>query len=385
MNAWAIVVAGGRGERFGQPYNKAFYPIEGRSILSRSLDALNASGLFSGAVLVLGAGDEEDYRALTEREGICPLVKRTAHGGSTRQESVYNGLRALPDEVELVAIHDAARPYVTEAILRETLEGARGGGACVPGRAMVDTVARLDEQGFAVETPPRSRLCAVQTPQCFRREQILLAHERARAEGFSGTDDASLYQRYVGKVRVLLLPDCEKNLKITTPDDLPRSAPALRAGTGYDAHRLVEGRRLVLCGVLVPCEKGLLGHSDADVAVHALMDALLGAAALGDIGRLFPDTDERYRGVSSLRLLDEVMRLLEARGYTPVNSDVTIVAQRPRLRDYIETMRENLARHMRLAPDCVNVKATTTEGMGFEGEGLGISAQAAVLIRQTKG
>ena len=380
MNAWAVVVAAGRGVRFGQPYNKVFYPLSGRSILSRSLDALAGSGLFSGIVLVLGEGDGEDYRALTESEGACSLVKRIVSGGATRQESVYRGLQALPRGTELVAIHDAARPFVTETILRETLAGAKKCGACIPGRALVDTVKRLDVQGFAAETPPREELCAVQTPQCFLTERIVEAHERARAEGFSGTDDATLYERYMGKVRVLMLPDCEKNLKVTTPADVTPALPELRVGTGYDAHRLVEGRRLVLCGVEIPYEKGLLGHSDADVAVHALMDALLGAAALGDIGRHFPDSDERYRGISSMKLLGEVMRLLAGKGFSPVNADVTIVAQRPRLKDYIPAMRENLARAMCLPEDCVNVKATTTEGMGFEGEGLGISAQAAAMI-----
>ena len=380
MNAWAVVVAAGRGVRFGQPYNKVFYPLSGRSILSRSLDALAGSGLFSGIVLVLGEGDGEDYRALTESEGACSLVKRIVSGGATRQESVYRGLQALPRGTELVAIHDAARPFVTETILRETLAGAKKCGACIPGRALVDTVKRLDVQGFAAETPPREELCAVQTPQCFLKKLILEAHERARAEGFSGTDDATLYERYMGKVRVLMLPDCEKNLKVTTPADVTPALPELRVGTGYDAHRLVEGRRLVLCGVEIPYEKGLLGHSDADVAVHALMDALLGAAALGDIGRHFPDSDERYRGISSMKLLGEVMRLLAGKGFSPVNADVTIVAQRPRLKDYIPAMRENLARAMCLPEDCVNVKATTTEGMGFEGEGLGISAQAAAMI-----
>ena len=361
MNAWAVVVAAGRGVRFGQPYNKVFYPLSGRSILSRSLDALAGSGLFSGIVLVLGEGDGEDYRALTESEGACSLVKRIVSGGATRQESVYRGLQALPRGTELVAIHDAARPFVTETILRETLAGAEKCGACIPGRALVDTVKRLDVQGFAAETPPREELCAVQTPQCFLKKLILEAHERARAEGFSGTDDATLYERYMGKVRVLMLPDCEKNLKVTTPADVTPALPELRVGTGYDAHRLVEGRALIL-------------------AVHALMDALLGAAALGDIGRHFPDSDERYRGISSMKLLGEVMRLLAGKGFSPVNADVTIVAQRPRLKDYIPAMRENLARAMCLPEDCVNVKATTTEGMGFEGEGLGISAQAAAMI-----
>ena len=169
---------------------------------------------------------------------------------------------------------------------------------------------------------------------------------------------------------------------MTTPRDLPERACVFRTGTGYDAHRLVEGRDLVLCGVTVPYEKGLLGHSDADVAVHALMDALLGAAALGDIGCHFPDSDMRYKGISSMKLLGRVMALLDERGFRPVNTDVTIVAQRPKLRDYIPQMTRNLAEALELSEESVNVKATTTEGMGFEGEGQGISAQAAVLIEK---
>ena len=154
----------------------------------------------------------------------------------------------------------------------------------------------------------------------------------------------------------------------------------IRVGHGMDVHRLVEGRKLILCGVEIPCDKGLLGHSDADVAVHALMDALLGAAGLGDIGRHFPDTDERYRGADSGELLDRVVALLKEAGYAPVNADVTIICQRPKLKDYIETMRENVARHLNVDIDCVNVKATTTEKLGFEGEGLGISTHAVACI-----
>ncbi|MBQ8954208.1 MAG: 2-C-methyl-D-erythritol 2,4-cyclodiphosphate synthase [Clostridia bacterium] len=177
-----------------------------------------------------------------------------------------------------------------------------------------------------------------------------------------------------------MTPECEGNIKVTTLRDVTARECAFRTGTGYDAHRMVEGRKLILCGVEIPCDKGLLGHSDADVAVHALMDALLGAAGLGDIGRHFPDSDPQYKGVSSLLLLDRVRALLREAGYRPVNADVTIVAQRPKLKDHMDAMRRNVAEHLGLPEGQVNVKATTTEGMGFEGEGLGISAQAAALI-----
>ena len=379
---WAVVVAAGRGTRFGQPYNKVFHPLDGKSVLFHCMRALEASDCFDGAVLVLSDQDEEAYRALIAAEGESPLIRARCTGGGTRQESVLNGLRLVPKDAEIVAIHDAARPFVTERVVRETIESARRFGSGVPGRPVVDTVKLLDESGCAVDTPPRERLCAVQTPQTFQRKDILSAHERALEEGFSATDDAALYEKYIGRVHIVMNDDCAVNIKVTTPGDLPGRC-AFRTGTGYDAHRLVEGRALVLCGVTVPYEKGLLGHSDADVAAHALMDALLGAAALGDIGRHFPDSDERYRGISSMKLLERVMALLRERGFRPVNADVTIVAQRPKLKDYIPQMARNLAEGLNLPGDSVNVKATTTEGMGFEGEGLGISAQAAALIEKT--
>ena len=377
---WAVVVAAGRGARFGQPYNKVFHPLNGRSVLMRCLDALEASGAFEGAVLVLSESDMPGYEALVQREGRPALVRAIAMGGATRQESVYSGLRLVPETAEIVAIHDAARPFVAPTVIHAAIESAVRHGSGVPGSPVTDTIKLLDEEGRAVDTPPRERLCAVQTPQTFRRAEIIEAHERALREGYQSTDDAALYEKYIGKVRVVMLPECADNIKVTTMRDVSARECPFRTGTGYDAHRMVEGRKLVLCGVEIPCDKGLLGHSDADVSVHALMDALLGAAALGDIGRHFPDSDARYKGISSLLLLDEVRKMLKDAGFCPVNVDVTIVAQRPKLKDYMGEMRQNIAAHLGLDEACVNVKATTTEGMGFEGEGLGISAQAAALI-----
>ena len=383
-SCWAVVVAAGRGERFGRPYNKVFHPLNGRSVLMRCLDALEASGAFDGAVLVLSPQDEADYASLCVREGAPSLVRAVAKGGATRQASVYNGLVLVPEDARIVAIHDAARPFVSAGVIRAVIESAEAFGSGVPGAPVTDTIKLLDETGQAVETPPRERLCAVQTPQTFQRDLIMQAHETARAAGYQSTDDAALYEKYIGKVRIVSMPECADNIKVTTQRDVKAFECSFRTGTGYDAHRLVGERRLVLCGVDIPWEKGLLGHSDADVAVHALMDALLGAAALGDIGRHFPDSDPRYKDISSLLLLDRVRELLGEAGYWPVNVDVTIVAQRPKLKDYIGQMRQNIALHLGIGEDSVNVKATTTEGMGFEGEGLGISAQAAALIAKEK-
>ena len=232
----------------------------------------------------------------------------------------------------------------------------------------------------------RASLRAVQTPQTFDCHKILAAHERAREDGLSVTDDAMLFEHYYAGVRLVSAPGAEANIKLTTRADFEalerRSQADARVGQGYDVHRLVEGRRLVLCGVDIPWEKGLDGHSDADVAVHALMDALLGALGEGDIGRHFPDTDPAYRGTDSMKLLAVVMEKVRAAGWRVGNADVTIVAQRPKLAGYMDAMKQNIARGLGVAPDRVNVKATTTERLGFEGEGLGISAQAvAMLVR----
>ena len=373
-----MVVAGGRGARAGLGRNKVFFAWKGRSVLSRCLDALERSGALDGAVLVLGAEDFEQYDALCAREGASPLVKRVVAGGDCRRRSVRSGLAALPEEVEIVAVHDAARPFVSPEAVRETVQSARKWGSGVISTPVTDTIKRVGPDG-AVETLDRAQLRAVQTPQTFDCAKLKAAHERAEAEGFDATDDAALFEHYYDSVRLVTAPGAEANIKLTNPADFEKlSRPAMRIGSGYDAHRLAEGRKLILCGVDVPHTRGLDGHSDADVAVHALMDALLGALGEGDIGRHFPDSDPAYKGISSMLLLDHVMKIVREHGCGVANVDVTIVAQKPKLAAYIPTMRENLARA--LGTDAVNVKATTTERMGFEGEELGISAQAVALL-----
>lgn len=378
MSVWAVVVAGGRGARAGLGRNKVFFTWKGRSVLSRCLDELERSGALDGAVLVLGAEDFEQYDALCAREGASPLVKRVVAGGDCRRRSVRSGLAALPEEAEIVAVHDAARPFVSPEAVRETVQSARKWGSGVISTPVTDTIKRVGPDG-AVETLDRAQLRAVQTPQTFDCAKLKAAHERAEAEGFDATDDAALFEHYYGSVRLVTAPGAEANIKLTNPADFEKlSRPAMRIGSGYDAHRLAEGRKLILCGIDVPHTRGLDGHSDADVAVHALMDALLGALGEGDIGRHFPDSDPAYKGISSMLLLERVMKIIREHGYGVANADVTIVAQKPKLAAYIPAMRENLARA--LGTDAVNVKATTTERMGFEGEELGISAQAVALL-----
>ena len=382
MSTWCVVLAAGRGRRSGLEENKVFFRWEGRSVLSRCLDALAASGAYDGIVLVLSESDLPRYRQIVQAEGENPLVKRIAMGGDTRRESGYSGLMALPEGVEIVSVHDAARPFVTEEIVRATIADAQIYGSGVISTPVVDTIKCLDPVTGLVTTPDRSRLRAVQTPQSFQYDLLMAAHERARRENLEVTDDAMLYEHQYGSVHLSSAPGAEKNIKLTNPEDFRRlnAAPALRIGSGYDAHRLKEGRRLVLCGVEVPHDRGLDGHSDADVAVHALMDALLGALGEGDIGRHFPDSDPRYKGISSMLLLEGVMCRVRERGYRVMNADVTIVAQKPKLAAHIPQMRQNLAAALGVDADCANVKATTTERMGFEGEELGISAQAVALL-----
>lgn len=378
MSVWGVIVAAGKGTRAELETNKVFHPINGRSVLSNCLDAFAHSQAVDGIVLVISQCDEPLYRELCDREGSNPLVKFIAFGGATRRESVYNGLKALPADAEIVAVHDAARPYVTPEIIQATIDSARQYGSGVISTPVVDTIKQIMPDG-SVTTPDRSTLRAVQTPQTFNVRMLKEAHERAEREQAAVTDDASLFELYYGSVRLVTVPGAEANIKLTYKKDFQQSnLPMMRVGSGYDAHRLKEGRKLILCGVEVPHTRGLDGHSDADVAVHALMDAILGALGKGDIGRHFPDNDPQYKGISSMILLENVMQTMRQDGYRIGNADVTIVAQKPKLAPYISTMRQNIVDA--LNTDAVNVKATTTERMGFEGEEIGISAQAVVLL-----
>ena len=389
MNA-AVIVAAGRGSRMGLGRNKVLAPLAGVPVIVRTVRAFEETGLFDGGIVVVtGEDDLPEMRALFARFGVGAALTL---GGADRQESVYRGLQAVNPAADVIAIHDGARPLVTRAVIERTIKSAQRYGSGVAAVMLKDTVKRVDAEGVVVDTPRRDALRAVQTPQTFDARLIREAHARFAQGTERATDDAMLAE-WAGR-RVRLTEGDVENIKLTTPEDMllagqvilrregrtKEETNMLRIGHGYDVHRLVEGRKLILCGVEVPYTLGLLGHSDADVALHALMDALLGAAALGDIGRHFPDTDPAYAGADSGRLLDHVVSLLEQKGYAVGNVDVTIICQRPKLKDYIEQMRENVAAHLKVDSDCVNIKATTTEKLGFEGEGLGISSHAVACI-----
>lgn len=379
---YTIVLAGGSGSRMGADRNKVLLSLCGEPVIVRSVRAF--VGHADGIILVSREEDMDDMRTIMEAAG---LIVQVVPGGRTRQESVWNGLRALPEECEYVMIHDGARCLVDDDTILRCKESARQYGSGVAAIPAVDTIKQVDPDELVQSTPERASLRAVQTPQAFPVRVIRQAHMAAVSESFIGTDDASLLEHMGLPVHLTL--GSRKNIKLTTPEDMMIAEaftqpvyPALRIGQGYDVHRLVPDRDLILCGVEVPHTLGLLGHSDADVALHALMDAMLGAMALGDIGKHFPDTDERYRGISSMKLLMHVVELLKSHGARVTNCDVTIVAQKPKLLGYIPQMRKNVASALQLPLERVNVKATTTERLSFEGNEEGISAQAVCMVEQ---
>jgi 2-C-methyl-D-erythritol 2,4-cyclodiphosphate synthase len=310
-------------------------------------------------------------------------VKGIVPGGAQRQDSVYAALSTIPEDVDFVLVHDGARPFVTEETIEALIEGTVKHGAAVAAVPVKDTI-KSAEDGIFSETLDRSRLYSIQTPQGFGRKLLKQAYERAFSENFYGTDDAVLVEKMGEKV--YLVKGDYHNIKITTKEDIILGEAILgeetRIGTGYDVHRLTEGRKLILGGVEIPFDKGLLGHSDADVLIHAIMDALLGAAALGDIGRHFPDNDESYRGISSLLLLKRVGGLLTESGCRIGNIDAVVIAQRPKIAPYIGEMTARIAETLDIEENRINIKGTTTEKLGFCGREEGIAAQASVLIRR---
>ena len=379
----AVLVAAGSSTRMG--FDKLSFDLGGETVLHRSIRAFDQCPQIGEIVLVAGKN-----RAFVEQQAVgCTKPVQIVAGGATRAESAKNGVLAAHGE--LVAVHDAARPFVSPAVIAAVLEAAARCGAAAPAVPVKDTIKQavpgdgktVPEACLVRSTPDRSTLYAVKTPQCFDRTQYLAALQELDAEKARlVTDDCSLFE-LTGR-SVQLTQGDYANLKITTREDLPRPVQKeetrMRIGHGYDVHRLVEGRKLILGGVEIPFEKGLLGHSDADVLAHAVMDAVLGAAALGDIGQHFPDNDPAYAGADSLELARHVARILSEHGYRVENIDATILCQRPKLAPHIPAMRANLAAAFGLPVDAVSVKATTEEHLGFTGEGLGIAAHAVALI-----
>ena len=383
---YVVLAAGGSGTRMNAGDNKIFLDAGGKSVLLRSMHLFD--GLIDRMVVVCRPEDESRIREIISGSGVSYSVS-TAYGGDTRQHSVLNGLKLLdagPDDI--VLIHDAARCMTPRDVILQILDSCERSGSGVAAIPAVNTMKYADSEMNVLRTADRNDLYEVQTPQGFRYGLLLRSYMKAESDGFTATDDASVVEH--AGYSVLLVRGSKKNIKVTEKEDLVMinallhgDSPMYRIGMGYDVHRLTEGRKLILCGIEIPHSLGLLGHSDADVALHALMDAMLGAAALGDIGQHFPDTSDKFKGISSLLLLKEVIRMIRNAGYEFVNADITIAAQKPKLAPYIHDMIQKTSTVLSCDPGQINIKATTTEKLGFEGREEGISAQAVCFLRKT--
>jgi 2-C-methyl-D-erythritol 4-phosphate cytidylyltransferase / 2-C-methyl-D-erythritol 2,4-cyclodiphosphate synthase len=395
MHVAAIIAAGGRGLRLGADRPKQFLDIGGQAMLDMSVAALAASDRISEIVVALPnehvASVSADWSGKFQKPVTCVT------GGARRQDSVANAFARVSPGADVVLVHDAARPFVTAAVIERTIDGALAHGAAIAAIPVRDTVKQAEgplvEGAHVVKaTLRRDEIFLAQTPQAFRRD--VFASVLASAGDADATDEAMLAER-AGHPVYLVAGD-PANIKITTADDLATAKAValqqarnmegdgfshrLRIGTGYDLHRLVAGRQLILAGVTIPFELGLDGHSDADIVCHAVTDAVLGAIAAGDIGRLFPDTDPQWKGADSISLLRGAMAHVTAQGYGVSNVDVTVIAQRPKLVPHLEAMRANLAAALNVGVGAVSVKGKTNEGVDSMGRGESMACHAVVLL-----
>src|SRR5688572_21568691 len=397
----ALVAAGGRGVRVGADRPKQFVDLDGRSILEKSVAALAASDRIDEVVVALPieflVTVGERLRGLSAKPIVC------VEGGPRRQDSVANAFAKSSRDAAIIVIHDAARPFVTAELIARTIDAAGAHGAAIAAVAVRDTVKQAgDAEGDGSRqiraTIPRDTVFLAQTPQAFRRDVLARAIQEGRS--VDATDEAMLVERL--GLPVHLVEGDVRNIKITTAEDLATakavalrtsgkpvpersegdgfSRRLIRIGNGYDLHTLVPGRPLILAGVTIPFELGLSGHSDADIVCHAVTDAVLGAASVGDIGRLFPDTDPKWQGADSIALLKGAMELVRHAGYRVSNVDVTVIAQKPKLLPYLDQMRSNLAAALGVDAGAVSIKGKTNEGVDSMGRGESMACHAVALL-----
>jgi 2-C-methyl-D-erythritol 4-phosphate cytidylyltransferase/2-C-methyl-D-erythritol 2,4-cyclodiphosphate synthase len=372
MRIAAILVAAGSGSRFGADTPKQFLALAGKPVIRHAAEALATF-----VAQLQPVGDAAPIEAALAGLDHLPTVA----GGATRQESVRAGLEALaPHAPDVVLVHDAARPLIPPGTVPALLNALQDYPGAIPAQPVADTLKRV-RNGVIAATVPREGLFRAQTPQAFRFAPLLQAH-RAGLQG--ATDDASLLE--AAGLPVAIVPGADDNIKLTYPEDLARLERVMaanlipRVGTGFDVHVLEAGRALMLCGIAVPHDKGLAGHSDADVGIHALCDAIYGALAEGDIGRHFPPSEASWKDADSARFLTHAADRIAARGGILANADVTLICERPKIAPHAEAMRARLATLLGVDPGLVSVKATTTERLGFTGRGEGIAAQAVAMV-----
>ncbi len=378
-----IVLAAGAGRRMGYSDNKVCMPLGHYTVLQWNLLHMKQWEGLEEVILVV-ADRERPYIEEQVEDMQVPWTVKYAIGGAERQDSVASGLSQVSNAVDIVLVHDGARPLATKDLARRVIEGAKEYGAVVPAIPVVDTIKRVDSAGVVKETLVRSELYAMQTPQGFQRSVLLEAHAYAKEHGYQGTDDVSLVE-FQGR-SVHIVEGDRKNIKLTVPEDVAMAKKYLgveqmmRIGYGYDIHRFAEGRPCILGGVFIDSPIGPDGHSDADVLIHALMDAMLGAAGMRDIGYYFPPEDDAFKGISSRLLLEKVVQLLKDSNFGIYNADIMVIAEAPKLKPHIEEMKENLSVDLGIPLSRISIKATTNEGLGALGRTEGIAAQAVVSM-----
>ncbi len=371
MTVSVLICAAGKGSRAGFLENKLFAPINGVSVLERTLCAFSLP-VVTQTVVAYGKEDEEKILALQKKYGFTAVL-----GGQTRTQSVYNALQAASGEI--VLIHDGARPFIEEGAITACIESVKTYGSGICATPCTDTIAIANDKGEVQTFPRRDDCYQIQTPQGFYTNQLLTAYEQAIALNEQFTDDSSVYARFIGTPR--LCAGARDNVKLTYAQDF--CVRADRVGFGVDTHAFGKAQDyIVLCGTKIPAKSGLIAHSDGDVAVHAVMDALLSGAGLRDIGFYFPDTDARWKGASSMEMLGQVVKLIENEGYQAENLSVAIQAETPRLSPHIESMKTNLATALSLPLSAVGITAGTNEKLGYVGEGKGITVYAYALLKR---
>jgi 2-C-methyl-D-erythritol 4-phosphate cytidylyltransferase/2-C-methyl-D-erythritol 2,4-cyclodiphosphate synthase len=390
MKTIAIIPAGGAGKRLKSHIAKQYLLLNSLPVLVHTLRVFQKSENINEIILALPPEDLIHIRQELAGKYFLTKITHVVAGGNERQDSVRNCINAIQDKCDLVVIHDAVRPFVTEKLIKNVIDSALITGAAAAGVQVKDTIKEIKEDNIVVTTVPRNNLWLTQTPQAFRFELLKEAYTTAYDEKFYGTDDASLVER-MGK-EVKMVEGFYENIKITTNEDMliaeafmkRKNTAGLRSGFGYDSHRFAEDRKLILGGMEIPFDKGLIGHSDADALLHAICDALLGAAGAGDIGRHFPDTDPAYKGISSKVLLGNVGKLIRKKGFSINNIDVTVVMERPKLAPFADRMIANIADVLKMSDDRINIKAKTNEGMGFIGRNEGVAVFATAILAERK-
>jgi 2-C-methyl-D-erythritol 4-phosphate cytidylyltransferase/2-C-methyl-D-erythritol 2,4-cyclodiphosphate synthase len=390
MRTVAIISAGGAGKRLKAHVAKQYLLLNRVPILVHTLKIFQKLKAIDDIILVLPPDDLVSVRQeLIDKYELTKVTSIVA-GGKERQDSVRNGLAAIDGKCELILVHDAVRPFVTEKVIRQVAAAAKATGAASAGVKAKDTIKETEKDNTVAATIPRHNLWLTQTPQAFKLDILKKAYKKAYDEKFYGTDDASLVERM--GIKVKMIAGSYDNIKITTPEDLVMAKAFIksksgdeiqtRIGCGYDSHRFVTGRKLILGGVEIPFKQGLQGHSDADALIHAICDALLGAAGSGDIGRHFPDTDPQYKDISSKVLLGRVRGIIEDKGFTINNIDATIIMEKPKVTPFVEKMIANIAKVLKIPADDINIKAKTNEGMGFVGRSEGIVVSAVAILNK---